>query len=42
MVAWKLPTKSDGLKVTLRYTLAKNDSGVVVRVEKSSGVEKSL
>ena len=37
MAAWKLPPKSDGLKVTLRYTLAANGSVSSVRVEKSSG-----
>ena len=26
MAAWKLPPKSDGLQVALRYTLAKNGS----------------
>jgi TonB C terminal len=37
MAAWKLPPKSDGLKVTLRYNLAGNGSVSFVRVEKSSG-----
>jgi TonB family protein len=37
MAAWKLPPKSSGLKVTLRYTLAANGSVSSVRVEKSSG-----
>jgi TonB family protein len=34
---WKLPPKSDGLKVVLRYNLARNGSVSFVRVEKSSG-----
>ena len=37
MAAWKLPPKSDGLKVTLRYTLVANGSVSSIRVEKSSG-----
>ena len=37
MAAWKLPPKSDGLKVTLRYSLARNGSVSSVRVEKTSG-----
>ena len=37
IAAWKLPPKSDGLKVTLRYTLARNGEVSFVRVEKSSG-----
>lgn len=37
MAPWKLPPKSDGLRVTLRYTLARNGSVSFVRVEKSSG-----
>ncbi len=37
MAAWKLPPKSDGLKVTLRYTLAVNGSVSSVRVDNSSG-----
>ena len=37
MATWKLPPKSDGLKVTLRYTLARNGSVSFVRVEKTSG-----
>ena len=37
MATWKLRPKSDGLKVTLRYTLARNGSVSFVRVEKTSG-----
>jgi TonB family protein len=37
VAAWKVPPKSDGLKVTLRYNLARNGSISFVRVEKSSG-----
>src|ERR1043166_8893602 len=37
MAAWKIPPKSDGLKVTVRLTLAPNGSVSFVRVEKSSG-----
>ena len=37
MAVWKLPPKSDGLKVTLRYSLARNGSVSFVRVEKTSG-----
>ncbi len=37
MVSWKLPPKSKGLQVTLRYTLAANGFVSFVRVEKSSG-----
>jgi len=37
MAVWKLPPKSDGLKVTLRYKLAHNGSVSSVRVEKTSG-----
>lgn len=37
MAVWKLPPKSNGLKVALRYTLAANGSVSFVRVEKSSG-----
>jgi TonB family protein len=37
MAAWKLPPKSKGPQVTLRYTLAANGSVSFVRVEKSSG-----
>jgi TolA protein len=37
MAMWNLPPKSDGLTVTLRYTLVKNGSVSFVRVENSSG-----
>jgi TonB family protein len=37
MAAWQLLPKSDGLKVTLRYTLAANGSVSSVHVEKCSG-----
>jgi TolA protein len=37
MATWKVSPKSDGLKVTLRYNLARNGSVSFVRVEKSSG-----
>jgi len=37
MAAWKLPPKSDGLKVVLRYNLAGNGTVSFVRVEKTSG-----
>jgi len=37
MAVWKRPPKTDGLKVTLRYNLARNGFVSAVRVEKSSG-----
>jgi TonB family protein len=37
MAMWKVPPKSDGLQVTLRYNLTRNGSVSFVRVEKSSG-----
>jgi TonB family protein len=37
MAVWKLPPKSDRLKVTLRYTLARNGSVSFVHVEQFSG-----
>ena len=37
MAAWKVPPKSYGLKVILRYNLARNGSISFVRVEASSG-----
>ena len=37
MATRKIPAKSDGLKVTLRYNLARNGSVSFVRVEKCSG-----
>jgi TonB family protein len=37
MAAWRLPPKSNELKVTLRYTLAANGSVSSARVEESSG-----
>ena len=37
MAAWKLPPKSDGLKVTLRYNIARTGSVSFMRVEKTSG-----
>jgi len=37
IAVWKLPPKSDGLKVTLRYKLARDGSVSSVRVEKTSG-----
>jgi TonB family protein len=36
MAAWKIPPKSKGLKVALRYHLARNGAVSFVRVEKSS------
>jgi TonB family protein len=37
MATWKLPPKSDGLKVVLRYNLARNGTVSFVRTEKTSG-----
>jgi TonB family protein len=37
MAVWKLPSTSDGLKVVLRYNLARNGKVSSVRVEKTSG-----
>ena len=37
MAVWKRPPKTDGLKVTLRYNLARNGFVSAVRIEKSSG-----
>ena len=37
MAVWKVPPHSDGLKVTLRYGLARSGSVSLVRVEKGSG-----
>jgi TolA protein len=37
MATWKMPPKSDGLKVTLRYKLARNGSVSFARVEETSG-----
>ena len=37
MAVWKRPPKTDGLKVTLRYNLARNGFVSAVQVEKSSG-----
>jgi TonB family protein len=37
MAAWKIPPKSNGLKVTLGYHLARNGAVSFVRVERSSG-----
>jgi len=37
LAASKLPPKSNGLTVTLRYTLARNGEVSFVRAEKSSG-----
>jgi TonB family protein len=40
MVAWRLPTGAEGLKVSLRFNLARNGRVSKVRVEKSSGNAK--
>jgi TonB family protein len=40
MVAWRLPTGAEGLKVSLRFNLARNGHVSKVRVEKSSGNAK--
>src|SRR5438046_3587862 len=37
MAVWKIPPRSNGLKVVLRYHLARNGAVSFVRVEKSSG-----
>lgn len=40
MAAWKLPPNSDGLKVTLSYTVSKSGRASFIGVERSSGNEK--
>ena len=42
MSLWGLPPKSDGLKVMLRYNLARNGSVSSVRVEKTSGNQRGV